>query len=82
LRRHDRALREVRPRAAEQQRRRHRDQARQRHLLLLAEHPRDMALRDVRDFVPEHRGDLGLGFGGCQQARVHADESARAARTR
>jgi hypothetical protein len=46
-------------------------------LVLLGEHPREMLLRDVRDFVAEHRRELRLGLRGQQQTRVHADVAAR-----
>ena len=45
--------------------------------LLGGDHARDMALRDVRDFVCEHTGQLGFGLRGQQQTGMDADESAR-----
>ena len=61
-------------------RQRRQDHGRQRHqrvLLLLAQHARDVALRDVADLVRHHRGQFRLGLRRQQQRRVHADEAAR-----
>ena len=70
-----RARGQVRTRAADQNRSGERDHARQLHLLLRAEHARYVALRDVRDLVRQHGGELGLALRGIDQAGVHADET-------
>ena len=76
LRGHRRAGSKVGTRAAEQDRRGKRDQHRHLHLLLLAEHARDVPLRDVRDLVRQDRGELGFGVGDGDQSGMHADEAA------
>jgi hypothetical protein len=82
LHRDARAAGEVGPGAPEEQRRRHGREHRQLHLLLLSQHARDVALRDVRELVREHRGELRLGVGRGEQPGVHARRSRPAARTR
>ena len=77
LRGHHRALRDLGPRASQQQRGSKRDQSGNLHLLLRAEHARDVPLRDVRHLVPENRGHFRFALGVRDQAGVHADESAR-----
>jgi hypothetical protein len=72
---HQRPRGEVGTRATKQDGRGERGQHRHLHLLLLAEHARDVPLRDVRDFMREHRGELRFGLGGADQAGVHGDEA-------
>ena len=76
LRRHHRALREVRPRTRREHRQHHRGHGRDRELLLRADQARDMALGDVRDLVREHRREFRLRLRGEQQPGIHADEAA------
>ena len=45
-------------------------------LLLLAQHARNVALRDVRDLVCQYRGELRFRIGGADQPGVHADKPA------
>jgi hypothetical protein len=44
---------------------------------LCRHHAGKVALGDVRDFMGEHAGEFGLALRAEQQARMHADESAR-----
>jgi hypothetical protein len=40
-------------------------------------HARDVALRDVGELVPQHRGELVAAVGDGDQAQVHAQVAAR-----
>jgi hypothetical protein len=63
---------------AQDDRAQHGGDGRHGHALLVFQRPRQVALRDVRNFVAEHGGQFVLGLGGQDQAAVHADVAARA----
>jgi hypothetical protein len=72
----DRRLRRLRIRARSKDREQHARQERPGHLRLLVDLSRNVSLRDVRDLVRHHTGQLTLGLCGEDQPGVHADVAA------